>query len=314
MDKVYQVFVSSTFSDLDDERRHVSQTLAKAGHIPAGMELFPATDMQQFEFIKRIIDRSDYYVVIVAGKYGSLADDGVSFTEKEYEYAVSKRIPVLAFLHENPSKIEVGKTDQDPEQSKKLQAFRDRLKAGRLVDFWSDHKDLAAKVVIAVANSVNLAPGIGWVRGDQAVDPRLLHDFEKLRKENEELKTVIKLQDAAAERGQKKQQLLDDIASLRNQMVTLRIEMEQDRGVKTFGDIYWSERLAALQQAIASTIERFSSKAEADTYSNRGNIPRTINIAMGGFTNPLWLDVCIYDLDYLKQFVIDYSRQKPRPS
>jgi hypothetical protein len=79
MDKVYQVFVSSTFSDLEDERRQVSQTLAKAGYISSGMELFPATDMQQPEFIKRIIDRCDYYVVIVGGKYGSLAEDGVSF-------------------------------------------------------------------------------------------------------------------------------------------------------------------------------------------------------------------------------------------
>jgi hypothetical protein len=67
MDKVYQVFVSSTYSDLKDERRHVSETLAKAGYIPAGMELFPATDQQQLEFIKRIIDRCDYYVVIIGG-------------------------------------------------------------------------------------------------------------------------------------------------------------------------------------------------------------------------------------------------------
>jgi len=55
MDKVYQVFVSSTFADLQDERKQVSDTLAKAGFIPAGMELFPATDQQQLEFIKRVI-------------------------------------------------------------------------------------------------------------------------------------------------------------------------------------------------------------------------------------------------------------------
>jgi hypothetical protein len=51
MDKVYQVFVSSTYSDLKDERRHVSETLAKAGYIPAGMELFPAADQQQLDRI-----------------------------------------------------------------------------------------------------------------------------------------------------------------------------------------------------------------------------------------------------------------------
>ncbi len=39
MDKVYQVFISSTFSDLEGERKKVSDTLAKAGFIPSGMEL-----------------------------------------------------------------------------------------------------------------------------------------------------------------------------------------------------------------------------------------------------------------------------------
>jgi hypothetical protein len=72
------VFVSSTYADLKDERRQVSETLAKAGFVPAGMELFPAADQQQLEFIQRVIDRCDYYVVMVGGRYGSLADDRIS--------------------------------------------------------------------------------------------------------------------------------------------------------------------------------------------------------------------------------------------
>src|SRR5262245_31138897 len=105
MDKVYQVFVSSTYTDLKDERESVSNTLSKAGHVVAGMELFPATDQQQLDYIKRVIDRSDYYVVILGGRYGTPSDDGKSYTEKEFEYAVSRNIPVLAFLHADPGKI-----------------------------------------------------------------------------------------------------------------------------------------------------------------------------------------------------------------
>ena len=112
MDRFYQVFVSSTYEDLKDERRRVSDTLAKAGHIPVGMESFPAVDERQWEYIKRIIGRSDYYVVIVGGRYGRLAVDQLSYTEKEYEYAVELGIPVLAFLHADPDKIEVGRTDK----------------------------------------------------------------------------------------------------------------------------------------------------------------------------------------------------------
>jgi len=127
MEKVYQIFVSSTFADLVEERQKVSNTLAKAGFIPSGMELFPATDGRQLEFIKRTIDRCDYYVIVIGGLYGSLADSNVSYTEKEYDYALERGIPVLAFLHKEPNKIEVGKTDQDLEQKARLEAFRARL-------------------------------------------------------------------------------------------------------------------------------------------------------------------------------------------
>jgi hypothetical protein len=50
MDKRYQVFVSSTFADLKKERSNVMQTIMEMDCIPAGMELFPATDEEQFEF------------------------------------------------------------------------------------------------------------------------------------------------------------------------------------------------------------------------------------------------------------------------
>ena len=186
MDKVYQVFVSSTFSDLQDERKQVSDTLAKAGFIPAGMELFPATDQQQLEFIKRVIDRCDYYVVIVGGRYGSL-DGEKSFTEMEYEYAVEKKIPVLAFIHSDPGKIESEKTDRDQDQIARLEAFRSRLKTSRIVAFWTNVHDLRTEVLTAVTNAINLSPGIGWVRGDQAIDPKVLQELERLRIENTNL-------------------------------------------------------------------------------------------------------------------------------
>jgi hypothetical protein len=192
MDKVYQVFVSSTYSDLRDERRQVSEYLAKDGLIPAGMELFPAADQQQLDFIKRVIDRCDYYVVIVGGRYGSLADENISFTEKEYEYALEKCVPVLAFLHGAPDRIAVGRTDKDEAKTLKLQAFRDRLARGRIVDYWTDPLELCAKVVIAVGRATTLFPGVGWVRGDQAIDPKVLQEAERLRIQNESLTERLK--------------------------------------------------------------------------------------------------------------------------
>jgi Domain of unknown function (DUF4062) len=81
MDKRYQVFVSSTYTDLKDERRSIIQELLETDCIRSGMELFPAADEEQFEFIKKIIDDCDYYLLIIGGRYGSTAPDGVSYTE-----------------------------------------------------------------------------------------------------------------------------------------------------------------------------------------------------------------------------------------
>ena len=47
------------------------------------------------------------------------------------------------------------------------------------------------KVVIAVGQSINLFPGIGWVRGDQAIDPKVLQEAERLRIENDDLRTRL---------------------------------------------------------------------------------------------------------------------------
>jgi hypothetical protein len=191
MDKLYHVFISSTYSDLKDERKRVSESIAKAGYVPEGMELFPASSKKQFEFIKRVIDRCDYYVVIIGGRYGTLADDNISYTEQEYNYAISRNMPTLAFLHRSPERIEIGKVDTDHSNSEKLAIFRERLKNSAMVDFWDDPASLATAVVIAVGQEQNINPGIGWVRGDQASDPRVLEELATARETVEELKAQI---------------------------------------------------------------------------------------------------------------------------
>ena len=188
MDKRYQVFVSSTYADLKDERKTVIQTLMEMDCIPAGMELFPAIDDDQWNFIQKVIDDCDYYLIIVGGRYGSLSSEGISYTEKEYDYAVKKGIKVIAFLHNNPEALSVSKTDQDPEKKAKLDTFINKLKTGRLVKFWDDEKQLPGLVALSLNKTIKQYPATGWVRGNQISNETLLLELEKLRKENEELK------------------------------------------------------------------------------------------------------------------------------
>ena len=188
MEKRYQIFISSTFSDLKDERNKVMQTIMSLDCIPAGMELFPAMDEEQFEFIKRIIDDCDYYILIIGARYGSMDDNGVSYTEKEYDYAVSKNIPVLAFLHNDISSLPMKKADVDDELRKKLEKFRKKVEKGRLVQYWVNADNLNAKVAVSLPKTIKMFPRTGWVKANLMANSESLQEINELRKENEELK------------------------------------------------------------------------------------------------------------------------------
>ncbi|MBU1319360.1 MAG: DUF4062 domain-containing protein [candidate division Zixibacteria bacterium] len=176
MDKRYQIFVSSTYADLKEERSKVMQTIMEMDCIPAGMELFPASDEEQFEFIKRIIDDCDYYLLIIGGRYGSITNEGISFTELEYDYALSLGLKVIAFLHSEPNKISVEKSDIDPALRQRLQNFRDRISTGRLVKFWKNADELPGLVALSLTKTIKAYPAIGWVRANKATEIQNLKD------------------------------------------------------------------------------------------------------------------------------------------
>jgi Domain of unknown function (DUF4062) len=95
--KKLQVFVSSTYTDLREERQAAVEAILTAGHIPAGMELFTAGDESQMETIKRWIAESDVFLLILGGRYGSLErQSGKSYIECEYDYAMSMNRPLFA--------------------------------------------------------------------------------------------------------------------------------------------------------------------------------------------------------------------------
>ena len=102
MNVKYQIFVSSTYEDLRKERDQVVKAILEMGHIPVGMEMFSAAGEEQWKIIARQIEECDYYVVIIAHRYGSL-DDAISFTEKEYDYAVRLKVPVFGFIIDETS-------------------------------------------------------------------------------------------------------------------------------------------------------------------------------------------------------------------
>jgi hypothetical protein len=200
MNKKYQVFVSSTYRDLTDERQEVMQALLELDCIPVGMELFPAADDDQWTLIKRLIDDCDYYILIIGGRYGSTNDDGISYTQMEYEYALSQDIPIISFLHKNPSEITMSKSEDKPELQRKLIDFRDKAEK-KLCKYWESPLELGSQVSRSLVKLIKDKPRVGWIKSDLLPSEELTKELLKLKKENETLRNELKKSSSLAPEG-----------------------------------------------------------------------------------------------------------------
>lgn len=192
VEKREQVFVSSTFKDLVDERAAVIQTLLEADCIPTGMEMFPASDSDKLDLIKRVIDLCDYYVVIIGGRYGSVdAEKQLSYTEMEHDYAVETKKPVMAFLHGDPGKLIGEKLDLEADLREKLDAFRQKTER-RMVKYWNEPGDLKGQVALAMIQVRKSHPAEGWIRAGEAMTPEVKSELAELRAKVRELSSDLK--------------------------------------------------------------------------------------------------------------------------
>lgn len=198
-DKKFQVFVSSTYNDLKEERQAAVEAILSSGNIPAGMELFSAGDESQMTVIKRWINESDIYLLILGGRYGSIeSKSGKSYTHLEYEYAQEINKPLFAVvitgkgLEQKFEKIKIEALEQV--NTHLLNSFKE-LVTKNLVRFWDDKKDIKIAIHETLAEFAYSKPLIGWVRGDNSVNANLLaEEIARVTKENSELRQ--KLQNA----------------------------------------------------------------------------------------------------------------------
>ena len=187
MNKKYQVFISSTYEDLKEERDQAIKAVLEMGHIPVGMEMFSAGDEEQWQIIARQIEATDYYVIIVGHRYGSETDEGISYTEKEYDYAKECGVPTLGFVIDNTAPWPHDKTDNDSIKKDKLDIFKVKVKS-KPVHFWSNKEDLHGKVSISLIKTMNANPRVGWTRSDEAIGPEITKEISRLSAENANLR------------------------------------------------------------------------------------------------------------------------------
>lgn len=191
MDKKYQVFVSSTYEDLQDERKAVIEALLQMNCFPVGMEYFNAADDSQWDVITSLIDECDYYVLIVAGRYGSIDEaTGISYTQKEYEYAIKQGVPTISFVHKDINQLPKGKVESETDALMKLDEFKKEI-SKKLWQAWDNKDSLASAVVLSLNKLIKTKPRTGWVRY-VSLSAEANKQILALKEENEALKAKLK--------------------------------------------------------------------------------------------------------------------------
>lgn len=191
LEKKYQVFISSTYLDLKEERQKVVEAILSAGHIPAGMELFHAGDETQKELIEEWINDSDIYVLILGGRYGSLDSDGMSYTEWEYDKAKELSKPSFSLVLTKEyldNKVEKGliKATDLEYNTPKLVDFRDKVKS-KIVSEINTIEQIEAEVFKAINRIANKQSESleGWIKGSY------LSEIVRLKEENSNLTSQL---------------------------------------------------------------------------------------------------------------------------
>lgn len=191
-DRRYQVFVSSTYLDLREERAAVVSALLNLDAIPAGMELFPAADEDAWTLIEDVIADSDYYLLIIGGKYGSTDPElEASYTEREYDTAVRLKKPVMAFLHGEPGKLLAEQSEDSDARRAMLAAFRNKVEKAKHVKYWTSSADLAGKVALTWNTFRRRYPATGWIKADQGSSKESLAALAKAQTEIDSLKMQL---------------------------------------------------------------------------------------------------------------------------
>jgi len=204
--KKYQIFISSSYEDLLDERKAIIDEILKAENIPAGMESFVAGNDADLKVIEKAIDQSDIYVILVGARYGSVVsrNQNKSFTEIEFEYAKGKGKPILAFLLDDGSfdkiRNDLPKNHEDKRYEGELRRFREEVKKieggekHRIVGFFGPRPDgikqLANCFIGALYRLINNKEfnARGWVRGDIYERFRLPREIDQ----NEFMQRIVK--------------------------------------------------------------------------------------------------------------------------
>jgi hypothetical protein len=192
MVKKYFVYISSTTDDLKNERRELAKIVTELGAIPILMDAFALTGADGQRAVKKAIGECDYFLNLTAHKAGERVDKSFAL-EQEFTWAEKSGVPVLALIIDDKARWKDAKKDKEAAAVKALKELKRRL-TGYAFDTWITSVDLYQKARRLLTQEMNLNPQKGWVPATEAVEPSLANELGRLLRENEALKTRLKIE------------------------------------------------------------------------------------------------------------------------
>ena len=148
----HRVMVSSSFTDLQEHRKTLFDTILAHGLKPCVMEYSvqtPGVDL--IESSLRMVRDSWAYVLIIGHKYGQtpecldLNPRALSITELKFYEAQRLARHMLLFIMDDQHPVRRADVEIDPVKLRKLAAFRERVKVHRVYNTFLSLQDFKDK-------------------------------------------------------------------------------------------------------------------------------------------------------------------------
>lgn len=273
MKRKLQIFISSTFLDLREDRQAAVSAILKAGHIPAGMELFTSGDQSQMDVIKRWIDESDAYMLILGARYGSIEPrTKLSYTELEFDYAVAMGKPIFSVIISDLAREERvkgrGSEVLETMNSNKLQAFDAKVRS-QICAFFDDEKDIRLAVYEKMLEFSSRQDLSGWVKADGVEDTApLRREIDQLRRENLRLSSMLderSIADSIADHHSRMSASEFDRVSriLKNKIVSYDLENDGKRDISVYETLLRTRNILTKGSNIADSSTGITATLEA---------------------------------------------------
>lgn len=250
-DKKYQIFISSTYTDLIKAREEVIRVILSLYQIPIGMEMFSADNEEQWQVIKSTIQNCDYYILIVGHRYGSVTKEGVSYTEKEFDFAKANGIPIMSFVRERNIATVPNEREKEVDKMNALDVFLSKVLNNSMCDFWENEQQLGQKIAIALTKIFFKNPQLGWIRASEVNPIQTTEELTKLSQENRTLR----------------EELLRLKSSVMNEAPKIEVSINQKAQVLTLKCTPFVEFLEINEELVSGDLRSFVSKADIDAYN-----------------------------------------------